>query len=229
MDSTSQQKANPLPPVEQSESTTPSAAFLAAKKPLLSFQTLPHGLRVLFLSDSTSLTNAFEIMVPVVNRDHSGLPTAARYMFGSGSKKYPDKRYYNELRAMCTNDILLSDTSSNRTNYHFTTLNFEELMAFAPVFFDHAMNPLLSEEEFAQIVYDGHGGGAMYTAALDLEWKSKVHLFHQLYQLVPAEVSAPGYQWCNRGATPAIEQLTVEHLRKFHEYWYRNENVQIDY
>ena len=187
----------------------------------------PSGLRVLFSSDTkSSPLYHLSIIVPTLAHDHSGLPHTLEHLIFLGSAMYSERGYLDKLAMMGVANGTNAYTSEDHTCYTLSTASPEGLFCITPVFLDHVLRPLLREADFVGEVYDGGDRGVVYSEMRAREWSEADQLDNLLRQhLANYSNVFEAYRWECGGRTPAIKQLSMEHIRAYHQKWYTPSNV----
>ncbi|KAJ2614491.1 hypothetical protein H4S08_001671 [Coemansia sp. RSA 1365] len=120
-------------------------------------------------------------------------------------------------------------THCDMTVYKFTGLGQEAAANVLPAVFDHIMNPLIEDDNFATEVYhvdqDGRQKGVVLSEMSDFAFKESSVRSHWLRQMLYPSSST--YAWESGGLPECIETLTTAEVLEYHRKFYNYNNLTL--
>ncbi|ORX70659.1 hypothetical protein DL89DRAFT_211626, partial [Linderina pennispora] len=146
-----------------------------------------------------------------------------------GSERYPN---YGSLGAIAGCNFSYGTcgcTNADRIFYTVTTAGEEAIANILPVFLDHVLHPLLSDDQFVTEVYhfdaDGKERGVVFSEVVMRE-NGRVDLMRAaLYKLMYSEKSPYSFQ--AGGLTKDIATLTNQEIIDYHRRFYDANNITV--
>lgn len=193
-----------------------------------------------FKSKYTGLTVVIaEVDGPVVNGffclateafDDDGLPHTLEHLIFLGSELYPYKGVLDLLANRCLASGTNAWTDVDHTCYTMQTAGYEGFLSLMPIYIDHILYPILSEEAFTTEVHHitgtGEDAGVVYCEMQGCEnsGESRLHLTMQR-KMYPGRC---GYSSETGGIMKNLrESTTNEKVRNYHKEFYRPENLRL--
>lgn len=193
-----------------------------------------------FKSKHTGLTVVIaEVDGPVVNGffclateafDDDGLPHTLEHLIFLGSELYPYKGVLDLLANRCLASGTNAWTDVDHTCYTMETAGYEGFLSLMPIYIDHILYPILSEEAFITEVHHitgtGEDAGVVYCEMQGCEnsGESRLHLTMQR-KMYPGKC---GYSSETGGVMKNLrESTTNEKVKNYHKEFYRPENLKL--
>ncbi|CAH0557668.1 unnamed protein product [Brassicogethes aeneus] len=193
-----------------------------------------------YISKKTGLTVVIaEVDGPVVNGyfclvteafDDDGLPHTLEHLIFLGSEEYPYKGVLDLLANRCLASGTNAWTDIDHTCYTMETAGSEGFLALMPIFLEHILYPVLTEEGFVTEVHhiteSGEDAGVVYCEMQGRENSAESRLHLALARnIYPGKC---GYSSETGGIMKNLrESTTNEKVRNYHKEFYRPENLKV--
>ena len=185
------------------------------------------GLSVTILEHGGPIISA-NIALKTLTCDDDGLPHTLEHLVFMGSSSYP-KGFLDFAANRCLSNGTNAWTDQDHTAYTVSCAGKEGFLTFLPLFLDHILFPLLTDEGFVTEVYhvngDGQDGGVVYCEMQTYE------------NTICIADRAFSHSVFGKGSPYAVEtggmlhelrtSCNVEKCREFHDQAYRPENMNI--
>ncbi|CAE8603247.1 unnamed protein product [Polarella glacialis] len=160
--------------------------------------------------------------------DDKGLPHCLEHLCFMGSQSY-QRGYLDLLATRCGSEGPNAYTESDHTCYQFEAAGDKGMLAVLPVFIDHVLCPLLSEEAFLTEIYHVNGKGqrqgVVYSEMLGRVTDQEDMLDLELRKATFGEGTPYSYE---HGGMPAsIMKLTRKEVADYHKQVYTTDNLSI--
>ncbi|XP_050540397.1 uncharacterized protein C05D11.1-like [Daktulosphaira vitifoliae] len=186
----------------------------------------------------TGITIVFgDIDGPVVNGyftlatetyDDDGIPHTLEHLIFLGSEDYPYKGVLDLLSNRCLASGTNAYTAVDHTCYTVSTAGSEGFLSLLPIYLDHILYPTLTDSGFITQVHhitsDGKDAGVVYCELKEVE-NTAENIVRQslLKKIYPGKC---GYKSVHGGIMKNLrESTTIEKIRKYHQAYYRPENL----
>ncbi|KRT80126.1 Peptidase [Oryctes borbonicus] len=193
-----------------------------------------------YRSKETGLTLVIaEVEGPVVNGffclvteafDDDGLPHTLEHLIFLGSETYPYKGVLDLLANRCLASGTNAWTDIDHTCYTMETAGSEGFLSLMPIFLDHILYPILSDEGFITEVHhitsEGEDAGVVYCEMQGREnsAESRLHLT-MARKMYPGHC---GYSSETGGIMKNLrETCNNTKVKTYHKEFYRPENLKI--
>ncbi|XP_023020385.2 uncharacterized protein C05D11.1 isoform X1 [Leptinotarsa decemlineata] len=193
-----------------------------------------------YISKKTGLTVVIaEIEGPVVNGyfclateafDDDGLPHTLEHLIFLGSEDYPFKGVLDLLANRCLASGTNAWTDIDHTCYTMETAGSEGFLTLMPIFLEHILYPVLTEEGFITEVHhitsEGTDAGVVYCEMQGREnsAESRMHL-NIARNIYPGKC---GYSSETGGIMKNLRESTSNiKVKNYHKEFYRPENLKI--
>ncbi|KAG5896523.1 hypothetical protein JTB14_020496 [Gonioctena quinquepunctata] len=193
-----------------------------------------------YISKKTGLTVVIaEVEGPVVNGyfclateafDDDGLPHTLEHLIFLGSEEYPYKGVLDLLANRCLASGTNAWTDIDHTCYTMETAGSEGFLTLMPIFLEHILYPVLSEQGFITEVHhitsEGTDAGVVYCEMQGREnsAESRMHLA-VARNIYPGKC---GYSSETGGIMKNLRESTNNtKVRNYHKEFYRPENLKI--
>nr|CAH7739234.1 unnamed protein product [Callosobruchus chinensis] len=193
-----------------------------------------------YISKRTGLTVVIaEVEGPVVNGyfclateafDDDGLPHTLEHLIFLGSEEYPYKGVLDLLANRCLASGTNAWTDIDHTCYTMETAGSEGFLALMPIFLEHILYPVLTEEAFITEVYhiteEGKDAGVVFCEMQGRENSAESRMHLELARhIYPGKC---GYSSETGGMTQNLRESTNNtKVRDFHKKFYRPENLKL--
>ncbi|VEN34485.1 unnamed protein product, partial [Callosobruchus maculatus] len=193
-----------------------------------------------YISKRTGLTVVIaEVEGPVVNGyfclateayDDDGLPHTLEHLIFLGSEEYPYKGVLDLLANRCLASGTNAWTDIDHTCYTMETAGSEGFLALMPIFLEHILYPVLTEEAFITEVYhiteEGRDAGVVFCEMQGRENSAESRMHLELARhIYPGKC---GYSSETGGMTQNLRESTNStKVRDFHKKFYRPENLKL--
>ncbi|ORX73183.1 LuxS/MPP-like metallohydrolase, partial [Linderina pennispora] len=169
------------------------------------------------------------ICVPTIATDNKGLPHTLEHLVLCGSESYPNRGSLDAIAGCNFSYGTCGCTNADHTFYTVTTAGEEAIANMLPVFLDHVLHPLLSDDQFVTEVYhfdaDGKERGVVFSEEVATE-NSRFDLVEfALYKLMYSEKSPYSYNF--GGLTKDIATLTNQEIIDYHRRFYDANNITV--
>ena len=122
------------------------------------------GLTITILDHDGPIIGA-DITLKTLTTDDDGLPHTLEHLIFMGSSSYP-KGFLDFAANRCLSDGTNAWTDQDHTAYTVSCAGKDGFLSFLPLFLDHILFPLITDEAFVTEVYhingDGLDGGVVY-------------------------------------------------------------------
>ncbi|KAJ8921035.1 hypothetical protein NQ315_015831 [Exocentrus adspersus] len=193
-----------------------------------------------YISTKTGLTVVIaEVDGPVVNGyfclvteafDDDGLPHTLEHLIFLGSEEYPYKGVLDLLANRCLASGTNAWTDTDHTCYTMETAGSEGFLTLMPIFLEHILYPVLTDEGFITEVHhitgEGQDAGVVYCEMQGREnsAESRLHLT-VARNIYPGKC---GYSSETGGLMKNLRESTNNtKVRNYHKEFYRPENLKI--
>ena len=186
------------------------------------------GLTVTILEHEGPIISA-DIALKTLTLDDDGLPHTLEHLIFMGSSSYP-KGFLDFAANRCLSNGTNAWTDQDHTAYTVSCAGKEGFLSFLPLFLDHILFPLLTDEGFVTEVYhingEGQDGGVVYCEMQTYE-NTMDCIADRAFAKSVFGVGSP-YSVETGGMLHELRtSCKVEKCRKFHEKAYRPENMNI--
>ncbi|KAF5298438.1 hypothetical protein FQR65_LT01217 [Abscondita terminalis] len=195
--------------------------------PVYKFKSKRTGLKVVIAEVDGPVVNGF-FAIPTEAFDDDGLPHTLEHLIFLGSEVYPYKGVLDLLANRCLASGTNAWTDVDVTCYTMETAGYEGFLSLMPIYLDHILYPVLTDEAFITEVHhitgSGEDAGVVYCEIQGTEnsAESRVHMELQR-KLYPGRC---GYSSNTGGRMKNLrESTTNEKVRKYHKEFYRPENL----
>lgn len=170
-----------------------------------------------------------DIALKTLTTDDDGLPHTLEHLVFMGSSSYP-KGFLDFAANRCLSDGTNAWTDQDHTAYTVSCAGKEGFLSFLPLFLDHILFPLITDEAFVTEVYhvngDGLDGGVVYCEMQTYENTMDTIADRSFAQSVFGSSSPYA---CETGGR--LHELrtscNVQKCREYHRQMYRPENMNI--
>ncbi|CAH1183590.1 unnamed protein product [Phaedon cochleariae] len=193
-----------------------------------------------YISNKTGLTVVIaEVEGPVVNGffclatetfDDDGLPHTLEHLIFLGSEEYPFKGVLDLLANRCLASGTNAWTDIDHTCYTMETAGSEGFLTLMPIFLEHILHPVLTEEGFITEVHhitsEGLDAGVVYCEMQGREnsAESRMHL-NVARNIYPGKC---GYSSETGGIMKNLRESTTNtKVKNYHKDLYRPENLKV--
>ncbi|RWS26897.1 hypothetical protein B4U80_11389 [Leptotrombidium deliense] len=163
-------------------------------------------------------------------KNDDGLPHTLEHLVFMGSEEYPYKGVLDLLANSCLSSGTNAWTDTDHTCYTLCTAGEEGFFNLLPIYLDHLLNPLLTEQAFITEVHhvngQGEDGGVVYCEMQGREntSDSKCHLA-MMRHMYPGD---NGYKYETGGILKNLrESTTNQKCKAYHSYFYHPSNMCI--
>lgn len=197
-----------------------TSLLIADKYQMVRYQSDCTGLTVIMIQTEASVIQC-SIMIVTEPEDDNGCAHALEHLIINGSQKHPYRGVLNKL----------DENASVWTNIDHTVFKFSvtNVLTALPVFLDHVMFPLLSDEDYILDVHhiDGEGkdGGLVYEEMKDAYHSPYKRLLTKLMKEVYPD-SAYSYDYCGSELALRLSASNTK-VKEFHKKYYQPENMTI--
>lgn len=189
------------------------------------FSSLQTGLTCLHVNVPGPLMHGFFVLATESHSD-KGLPHTLEHLVFMGSKDYPYKGVLDLLANRSIAQGTNAWTDVDHTCYTLTTAGYEGFLQMLPVYVDHILFPLNTNESFTTEVMhiDGNGKTA---GVVVCEMQGRQNSPHDLLYLNLQRIlyKGSGYQSETGGLVECLRDLTAEEVREYHRQYYRPNNL----
>ncbi|XP_001603808.1 uncharacterized protein C05D11.1 [Nasonia vitripennis] len=162
--------------------------------------------------------------------DDDGLPHTLEHLIFLGSENYPYKGILDLLANRCLASGTNACTDVDNTFYTMETVGSEGFLTLLPVYIDHILYPTLKDSAFITEVHhitgEGEDAGVVYCEMQGKENVGEYLVHNELKRAIyPGKC---GYKSNTGGELKNLRESTNnEKVRKYHEEFYRPENLCI--
>lgn len=225
-----------MPPTDSTPSLKSANGFelLSSMKafnkiPVSEYKSTKTGLTVVIAEVDGPIVNGYFCLVTEAF-DDDGLPHTLEHLIFLGSETYPYKGVLDLLANRCLASGTNAWTDTDHTCYTMETAGNEGFLTLMPIFLDHILYPVLSDEGFVTEVHHITGGGedagVVYCEMQGREnsGESRVHL-SVTRAVYPGKC---GYSSETGGIMKNLrESCNNTKVRNYHKEFYRPENLKL--
>lgn len=191
------------------------------------------GARLLHLA-AHDPENLFSVAFKTPPTDDSGLPHILEHTVLCGSAKYPVKDPFNELLKTSLATFLNAMTYPDKTVYPCASMNKKDFLNIARVYCDAVFRPLLTEEHFKQeghhFDFDKSGDVDSALTVKGIVYNEMKGAYASLNGVIEREEARSvlpdnAYGLDSGGDPDAIESLSYEAFKSFHQNYYHPSNA----
>ena len=148
-----------------------------------------------------------------------------------GSRQYPQQGYLDYISAQYYSLGTNATTYRDMTTYELTTVNHQSLLKLLPIYLDHILNPLLTNDCYLTEVHHisgetGDDAGVVYSEIQSSENQPDEILLYSVLRDLWSEKSP--YYYESGGRLEAIRnELTLDKIKLFHQKYYVPNNLAI--
>ncbi|KAK4880203.1 hypothetical protein RN001_008349 [Aquatica leii] len=199
------------------------------KIPVFKFKSKLTGLTVIIAEVDGPVVNGF-FAIPTEAFDDDGLPHTLEHLIFLGSELYPYKGVLDLLANRCLASGTNAWTDVDVTCYTMETAGYEGFVSLMPIYLDHILYPILTDEAFITEVHHitgtGEDAGVVYCEMQGCENSAESRLHSALQKkLYPGHC---GYSSNTGGKMKNLrESTTNDKVRKYHKEFYRPENLAL--
>lgn len=199
------------------------------KIPVSEYKSTKTGLTVVIAEVDGPIVNGYFCLVTEAF-DDDGLPHTLEHLIFLGSETYPYKGVLDLLANRCLASGTNAWTDTDHTCYTMETAGNEGFLTLMPIFLDHILYPVLSDEGFVTEVHhitgEGEDAGVVYCEMQGREnsAESRVHL-SMARAMYPGKC---GYSSETGGIMKNLrESCNNTKVRNYHKEFYRPENLKL--
>ncbi|GJQ15676.1 hypothetical protein GpartN1_g7467.t1 [Galdieria partita] len=192
-----------------------------------------------YISKETSLTAVnVHVDTPIVYgyfclgteiRSDDGLPHTLEHLIFLGSESFPYKGVLDDIANRCLARGTNAWTDVDHTAYTLETAGSEGFISMLPIYLDHILFPLLTDEGFLTEIHhingEGLDAGVVYSEMQARENTGSSRAHRQLLRCLYGTPEVCGLSSETGGILANIRELTNEQVRQYHEQYYRPENL----
>ncbi|KAI4464378.1 presequence protease [Holotrichia oblita] len=197
--------------------------------PVHEYKSKETGLTVVIAEVDGPVVNGFFCLVTEAF-DDDGLPHTLEHLIFLGSETYPYKGVLDLLANRCLASGTNAWTDIDHTCYTMETAGSEGFLSLMPIFLDHILYPILSDEGFITEVHhitgEGDDAGVVYCEMQGREnsAESRLHLT-MARKMYPGKC---GYSSETGGIMKNLrETCNNTKVRNYHKEFYRPENLKV--
>ncbi|WBW74562.1 mitochondrial protease Sdd3 [Schizosaccharomyces osmophilus] len=183
------------------------------------------GFTVACVNTPTTRVNG-SFVVATEAHDNSGCPHTLEHLCFMGSKKYPMNGILTNFAGRACGDIN-AYTDVDSTVYELSSAEEDGFLRLLPVFADHVLFPLLSEDAFCTEVYHtnqfGEESGVVYSEMQDSQ-TSEVDVMFDCIRTNQYPPSS-GYFYETGGHPDELRKLSIQQIRDYHKAMYVPSNI----
>lgn len=224
-----------MPPVDNTPPTNAGSFELLYsskaynKIPISEYKSKSTGLTVVIADVEGPIVNGFFCVVTEAF-DDDGLPHTLEHLIFLGSEDFPYKGVLDLLANRCLASGTNAWTDIDHTCYTMETAGSEGFLQLMPIFLEHILYPVLTDEGFITEVHhitpEGEDAGVVYCEMQGRENSGESRLHYTLSKLMyPGEC---GYSSETGGIMKNLRESTSNlKVRNYHKEFYRPENLKI--
>jgi Zn-dependent M16 (insulinase) family peptidase len=133
------------------------------------------------------------------------------------------------MSELCLMEKSCFATTVDHTAYTLTTAGSEGFLNILPIFCDHILNPILSDDSFLTEVHhiDGKGddAGVVYCEMQGVENDGDTLAMGKLRHIIYGTPDVCGYSSETGGKLACLRDLTNAKVQQYHRDYYRPENL----
>ncbi|XP_025831305.1 uncharacterized protein C05D11.1 [Agrilus planipennis] len=162
--------------------------------------------------------------------DDDGIPHTLEHLVFLGSEDYPYKGVLDLLANRCLASGTNAWTDVDHTCYTMETAGSEGFLALMPIYLDHILYPVLSDEGFITEIHhvteEGEDAGVVYCEMQGIENSGERRVHLAMRKAIYPENC--GYSAETGGKMKNLrESITNAKIKAFHKNFYRPENLKI--
>ncbi|XP_050535492.1 uncharacterized protein C05D11.1-like isoform X7 [Daktulosphaira vitifoliae] len=195
--------------------------------PVYKYQCLRTGITIVFGDIDGPVVNGY-FTLATETHDDNGIPHTLEHLIFLGSENYPYKGVLDLLSNRCLASGTNAYTAVDHTCYTVSTAGSEGFLSLLPIYLDHILYPTLTDSGFITQVHhitsDGKDAGVVYCELKEVE-NTAENIVRQslLKKIYPGKC---GYKSVHGGIMKNLrESTTIEKIRKYHQAYYRPENL----
>ncbi|XP_017774305.1 PREDICTED: uncharacterized protein C05D11.1-like [Nicrophorus vespilloides] len=199
------------------------------KVPVHEYKSTKTGLTVVIAEVDGPVVNGYFCLVTEAF-DDDGLPHTLEHLIFLGSEDYPYKGVLDLLANRCLASGTNAWTDIDHTCYTMETAGTEGFLTLMPIFLDHILYPVLSDEGFTTEVHhitgEGEDAGVVYCEMQGREnsAESRLHL-SMARNIYPGKC---GYSSETGGIMKNLrESCNNTKVKDYHKEFYRPENLKV--
>lgn len=158
--------------------------------------------------------------------DNLGCPHTLEHLCFMGSKKYPMNGILTKFAGRACGDINAC-TDVDYTSYELSAAEEDGFLRLLPVFADHILSPILSDEAFCTEVYHingmGEESGVVYSEMQNTQ-SSETDVMFDCMRTSQYPVTS-GYYYETGGHPSELRKLSIEKIREYHKEMYVPSNI----
>jgi len=162
-------------------------------------------------------------------RSDDGLPHTLEHLIFLGSESYPYKGILDDIANRCLARGTNAWTDVDHTAYTLETAGSEGFISMLPIYLDHILFPQLTDYGFITEVHhingEGLDAGVVYSEMQSRENTCSSRAHRKLLRCLYGAPEVCGLSSETGGILANIRELTNEQVRKYHEKYYRPENL----
>ncbi|XP_971907.2 uncharacterized protein C05D11.1-like [Tribolium castaneum] len=199
------------------------------KVPVFEYRSKNTGLTVVIVEVDGPVVNGYFCLATEAF-DDDGLPHTLEHLIFLGSEQYPYKGVLDLLANRCLASGTNAWTDTDHTCYTMETAGSEGFLALMPIFLEHILYPILSEEGFITEVHHitplGDDAGVVYCEMQGRENTAESRLHVNLARaMYPGRC---GYSSETGGIMKNLrESTTNDKVKNYHKEFYRPENLKV--
>ncbi|XP_023238185.1 uncharacterized protein C05D11.1-like [Centruroides sculpturatus] len=197
--------------------------------PVTKYQSKKTGLKICIFEMERPIVSGF-FTFATETHDDDGLPHTLEHLTFMGSELYPFKGILDQLANRCLSSGAYAYTAIDHTTYIVNTIGPEGFLNLLPIYMDHLLYPLLTDEAFVTEIHhingEGKDAGVLYCEMEYYENCSGNQCYREMYKEVyPGKC---GYKSEEGGRLKNLrESTTNEKVKEYHRQFYRIENLCI--
>ncbi|XP_067141202.1 uncharacterized protein C05D11.1-like [Centruroides vittatus] len=197
--------------------------------PVTKYQSKKTGLKICIFEMERPIVSGY-FTFATETHDDDGLPHTLEHLIFMGSELYPFKGILDQLANRCLSSGANAYTVVDHTTYMISTIGPEGFLNLLPIYMDHLLYPLLTDEAFITEVHhingEGKDAGVLYC---EMEFFENLDCSQcYLEMLREAYPGKCGYKSEEGGRLKNLrESTTNEKVKEYHCQFYRTENLCI--
>ncbi|CAD6190284.1 unnamed protein product [Caenorhabditis auriculariae] len=187
------------------------------------------GLRVAVADVDGPIVHGYMSFVTEADSD-DGLPHTLEHLIFKGSSKFPFNEVLDVIARQCLSETVNALTAEDFTMYMVNTLGSEGFFKVLPVYVDHLLNPLLTDDHFTTEVHHingvGDDAGVVYSEMQSYGTEKSKIMFNGAGSVLYPE--GYPYRVDTGGALPNLRNSTnMAKIRSYHEKNYHTANLLV--
>lgn len=143
-----------------------SSFSLSSSIPVYKFRSNLTGLHVVLAEAESPIVNGYFCLATEADT-HDGLPHTLEHLIFLGSQEYPYKNVLDLLANRCLSGKTNAWTARDHTCYTVKTAGTSGFLNILPIYMDHILYPLLTDQDFVTEVHhvnkEGKDAGVVYS------------------------------------------------------------------